>query len=220
MYDYETGAYIFRKDTWPNESIYKKETTYYIKYNSKKALYALSKLFGPFKGCLEERCFYYHVYLDILFEAVGQITNRTKEPTKKDKNNYTNMEKQAEVSRKEYGFDKEEYKVLQNNKIRNFIQHINEKDEVLINDNLYHGTFNLIYQHMSKKTKRELLNTEKPQNNLLNLCDKTYTIYYVDNKTGKKEMIIVDLKELYKDIESINIISNKIWNYITEPFWE
>lgn len=128
------------------------------------------------------------------------------------------MEKQAEVSRKEYGFDKEEYKVLQNNKIRNFIQHINEKDEILINDNLYHGTFNLIYQHMNQKTRNELLNIKKPQNNFLNLCDKTYTIYYVDNKTGKKEIIIVDLKELYKDIESINIISNKIWNYITNPF--
>ena len=73
---------------------------------------------------------------------------------------------------------------------------------------------------MSQKTKRELLNAEKPQNNLLNLCDKIYTINYVDNKTGKKEMIIIDLKELYKDIESINIISNKIWNYITEPFWK
>lgn len=83
MCDYETGAYIFRKDTWPNESIYKKETTYYIKYNSKKALYALSKLFGPFTGSFEDRCFYYPVYLDILFEAVGQIINRTKKLVKK-----------------------------------------------------------------------------------------------------------------------------------------
>lgn len=43
MYDYEIGAYIYHKDTWQNESIYKKETTYYIKYNSKKSLIRIIK---------------------------------------------------------------------------------------------------------------------------------------------------------------------------------
>lgn len=48
MYDYNDGSYTFHVDRWPKESIYKFETTFYIKYNSSKALFAISKLFGPF----------------------------------------------------------------------------------------------------------------------------------------------------------------------------
>lgn len=220
MYDYNDGSYTFHVDKWPKESIYKFETTFYIKYNSSKALFAISKLFGPFKGNLQDRCFFYHIYLDLLFESVGQLINRFNPVKKPNSNIWKNIENQAEKTKKEYGYDKRSYQLLTDKDFRNFIEHIDEKDEVLVNDNLYFGTFNLIYPHMNKKIKENLLNPKKPQNNLLNLIDKTYTIYFVNNKNNKKEIKTIDLKELKKEIEEINVISNRIWNYLNDELFK
>lgn len=219
MYDYNDGSYTFYVDRWPKESVYKFETTYYIRYNSSKALFAISKLFGPFKGNLEERCFYYHVYLDLLFESVGQLINRFNPIKKHDSNIWNNIENQAKNTRKEYGYDIGAYKLLKDKDFRNFIEHIDEKDEVLVNENKFFGTFNLIYPHMNKKSKEELLDDKKPQNNLLNLIDKTYTIYFVNNRNNKKGIKTINLKELKQEIENINMISNRIWNYINNDMF-
>lgn len=211
MYDYESGAYVFSEKKFKNENIYQMENCYYIKYNTKKALYALDKLCDNYNGEIQEKCFYYHVYLDLLFEAVGMIINRFK-PQKKN----GNIILQAENNCIEYNFSEEKYPLLNDKKFRNFIEHIDEKDETLIDNELYFGMFNLVYPNMDAKVKKELLDTEKQQNNLLNLEDMTYTILNSYNSEIKKKTI--NLNELKKELIEINKISENIWGYLTNGF--
>lgn len=212
MYDYKSGAYIYSEKKFENENIYQMENWYYIKYNTKKALYALDKLFDNYNGEIQEKCFYYHVYLDLLFEAIGMIINRFNPQKKKG-----NIVLQAENNCIEYDFSKEKYPLLNDKKFRNFIEHIDEKDETLSDNKLFFGMFNLIYPDMDTKLKKELLDAKKQQNNLLNLENMTYTILNSYNNKIKKKTI--DLNELKKELIEINRISEDIWYYLTEGFF-
>lgn len=200
MYNYEDGSYSFGVDNFTNEGMYQKESAYYIKYNSKKALYALSKIFnGDDIENVEEKCFYYHVYIDLLFEAVGMIINRFK-----ISNQTGNRALQVDNNCKQYNFKKDEYPLLYDKSFRNFIEHIDERDEFLIDNNIYYGTFNLIYPKMDSKIKEGLLDSKKDQNNLLNIEKMTYTILdynKLKNNKGKLNKKTIDLKKLEIEIK-------------------
>ena len=215
MYDYNSGAYMFSEKKFENEIQYQREHCYYIRYNTKKALYALDKLCNDYNGDIQEKCFYYHVYLDLLFEAVGLIINRFK--LKKEMEN-KNIGIQIKNNCQEYDFTEERYPLLNDKKFRNFIEHIDEKDAMLIENEKYFGTFNLIYHNMDVKLKKELLDTEKQQNNLLNLEEMTYTILNSYNNEIKKKTI--NLIELKKELIEINKISESIWGYLTDGFFK
>lgn len=127
MYDPKTGAYTRTIDKFEHESLYEQEVTYYMKYNSTKALYAIEKLSENYDGDIQEKCFHYHIYLDLLFESVGMIINRFK-PQKKS----GNILKQSKNNCFEYDFNNRTYPLLNDKSFRNFIEHIDEKDEKLI----------------------------------------------------------------------------------------
>ena len=212
MYDSKTGIYMHTINTFKNEGLYKNESAYYLKYNSAKGIYAIEKLFEIFEGNTQEKCFYYHMYLDLLFQSVGMIINRFK-PHKRS----GNLFEQAKSNRIEYDYNKNNYPLLNNKSFRNFIEHIDERDEKLIDNNMYNGTFNLIYPNMDIKTKKELLNSVKPHNNLLNLEDMTYTILDSDNKDVPNiEKKIININELKEELIKINKISTTIWDYLHE----
>lgn len=214
MYDPKTNSYSRTVEKFPGEHLHKRETTYYLKYNSQKGLYAIEKLSEDYDGTLQEKCFNYHIYLDLLFEAVGMIINRFK-PQKKN----GNILIQSQNNCIEYEFNSKNYPLLNDKRFRNFIEHIDERDEVLIENKVYYGTFNLIYSKMDIKIKNELLNTKKQQNNLLNLEDMTYTILDVEKYNGSNIVKkVININILKDELIKINNISKAIWNYLNTDF--
>lgn len=214
MYDFKTGSYTYTTEKFKKENLYQKESSYYLKYNSDKALYAIEKLLKEYKGNIQEKCLYYHIYLDLLFQSVGMIINRFK-PHKKTGNIF----EQAKNNCIEYEFNKENYPLLSNKSFRNFIEHIDERDEVLIDKGMFFGTFNVIYKGMDNEIREGLLNPKQQQNNLLNLEEMTYSILDIERTTGENiERKDINIIELKKELEKINDISKKIWWYLTERF--
>lgn len=196
------------------------ETTYYLKYNIEKALYSLEKIllskinYSDFSN----RCTYYHFYIDNLMNAIGHIGKRFNYNVRESIDN-----KRIDRNKFEYNYELKgicNYPNLSNKKIRDFIEHIDEKDEELMKSGKYHGTFNVIYKGMNQEVKKHLLDNKKKQNNMLNLIDKTYTIYYIKETTPsgiiKSKELSIKLIELKKELEIIKNINNKIWDFLND----
>ena len=185
------------------------DDTYFIRYNSQKGLFAINKILKK-KSVknLESSAFYYHIYIDMLFEAVGQINDRFIE---KDK--YTDeMKKRVKRNREEYDFNIEKYPILYDKSIRNYIEHIISRRDVLIKERSYFGTFNFVHQDLDKELISNLLDKRHQQGNYLNMIDKTYNIIDVTgNKLVCKSVSLVDL---YHELNNINKRSNCIWKTI------
>lgn len=196
------------------------ETTYYLKYNIEKALYSLNKILQSKIDYSEfsNRCVYYHFYIDNVLNSIGHIRRRFF-------NNEANSDR-IKRNRKEYDYSSIDnngklicnYPIIGNNEIRNFIEHIDEKDERLMNMGLYNGSFNVIYKGMNQKVKSDLLSSEKKQNNLLNLITKEYKIMTINNKTNYLEEHKIDLIKLKNELEKLKKINNTIWLYLTNVF--
>lgn len=65
MYNSKTGIYSFGDEAFPKQSNYEFDATYYINYNTSKALFALDKI--ELSVGDKEMVFLCHVYLDLLF---------------------------------------------------------------------------------------------------------------------------------------------------------
>lgn len=218
MYDPKTGEWVQSATDNFNEHF---ETTYYLKYNIEKALYSLNKIMKSKIDYREfsNRCIYYHFYIDNVLNAIGHIRRRFF-------NNNVNSER-IERNKKEYDYISIDvtgkrvcnYPIISNNEIRNFIEHIDERDEVLIEEGIYNGTFNVIYKGMNQQIKRELLDTKMKQNNLLNLLTKEYKIITIDKDTKKLKECTLNFIGLKKELEKLKIINDAIWIHLTEgPF--
>ena len=215
MYNPNTGVWIENaKDDFTEHF----ETTYYLKYNIEKAIYSLEKImkvkidFSEFSN----RCVYYHFYVDNLLNAIGHIRRRFF-------NNKANQER-IERNKKEYNyiFINEQgkkiynYPIIGDNSIRNFIEHIDEKDEMLMKMGVYNGSFNVIYKGMNQQIKKDLLNSEKKQNNLLNLLSKEYKILTINNNNNVVREYKLDLIELNNELKRLKKINDKIWSFLTD----
>lgn len=199
------------------------ETTYYLKYNIEKALYSLNKILIPKIDYRDfsNRCTYYHFYIDNLVNAIGHIVKRFTYNTRSSID-----DKRIDRNKSEYNYEIEgncNYPNLNNKKIRNFIEHVDEKDEDLIKAGKYYGTFNVIYKGMNQLIKKDLLSDKKKQNNILNLIDKTYTIYYIKEITStgkiKTNEYYINLLELKNEIETLRDINNQIWYFLNDNFF-
>ena len=166
-----------------------------------------------YQGSVEETCFFYHVYLDLLFESVGLIINRFK-PQRTAK---TNLRNQASILEKEFDFSITNYPLLNDKEFRNFIEHMDEKMSALIDVGNYYGTFNLIYSGMDEEIRKNLLDDKKKQNNILNLESMEYRIIFYDQSNVYTEKNIKIL-ELEKEIKTISELSKKIWSLINTKF--
>lgn len=195
---YNTKLNIW-EENGKNNSLEHFETTYYLKYNIEKALYSLEKILKSEIDCdgFSNRCVYYHFYIDNLLNSVGHIRRRFF-------NNNVTLAK-IERNRKEYDYNSIDeygvmtckYPIINGNEIRNFVEHIDEKDEILMNMGLYNGCFNVIYEGMDEQLKKALLSNERRQNNLLNLLTKEYSILTV-NKNRFCRRLYFELRRIEK----------------------
>jgi len=216
MYEPNSGCWIQSSGENFTEHF---ETTYYLKYNIEKALYSLNKIlqlqidYSEFSN----RCVYYHFYIDNLLNSIAHIRRRFF-------NNKVDVER-IERNRKEYNYgvidENNEmycnYPTIANYEIRNFIEHIDEKDEALMKMGAYNGSFNVIYKGMNPQLKKELLNDKRKQNNLLNLLTKEYKILMIKEDNIIQEYKI-NLLELKIELEKLKEINEKIWMFLTDKF--
>ena len=211
MYDPITGAWIANANEKFEEHF---ETTYYLKYNIEKALYSLDKILMKKIDYSEftNRCAYYHFYIDSLFNAVCHIRRRfCSKKINKDR---------IERNREEYNYCVNNssggatcnFPIIGNEKIRNFIEHVDERDEELIDREIYNGTFNVIYNGMNLKIKKDLLSNQKKQNNLLNMITKEYHVLNIDNKTKEVYECKINLIDLKKELEELKKYNDDIWS--------
>lgn len=216
MYYPELGTWIENEKDDFTEHF---ETTYYLKYNIEKALYSLAKIMKPkidYSG-FPNRCVYYHFYIDNVLNSVGHIRRRFF-------NSNVNSDR-IERNKKEYAYNSIDnngnlicnYPIISDKEIRNFIEHIDERDEMLMKNGLYNGTFNVIYKGMNQQTKKDLLNDEKRQNNLLNLLSKEYKILTVNDKDDNVNEFKLDLTGLNAELEKLKKINDTIWSFLTDP---
>lgn len=204
MYDEKTGVWI----EYGDKICYDFETTYYLKYNIEKAKIALNKLFKEESEVSQysNRCVYYHIYIDLLMQAMGQIANRFLHLNKENEEEQKIRNKNQE----EYQFNNKNYPLLSNKKIRNFVEHIDEKNLIFIRNNGGVGGFNVIFEETTEEDEKGFLNT-KTQNNTLDLKNHRYCIY--DNREQKT--ISLDLNKLCLELKSLSETNEKIWKYIT-----
>lgn len=187
------------------------ESTYYIRYNVKKALYALDRLEALAKEA-EPDVFVCHVYLDLLLEACGML-RKWFTPVVDEKRMTANRRSQYKKNQNEYGYGDDSYPVMCNvYKIRNFVEHIDERDDRLIEGKTYHGTFNVIYAGMDTSMRDGLSDENKPQNNLLDLETMTYKAFEQTNDGPR--IISVNLQDLGKELMRIHQKANQQWNRI------
>ena len=198
-------------DSIGNNRLYHLDNIYYIRYYSKKALFALDKIFDNVDiSNLEEAAFYYHVFIDMLFDAVGLLNDRFIE-----KKYYSiEMKYNVDKNKKEYNFNNDNYPLLNDKSFRNFIEHIHQRNDELIKNNIYYGTFNFVHPNMEKELMDNLLDSQKPQNNYLNLIDESYNIIDIQSKKPVQKKI--SLRELEKELMLINKYSNNIWDYMND----
>ena len=213
MYDPKTGAYYSTVEQFDHEGAYRFEHNYYIKYNCQKALFAIGQLENN-RGNNQNDCQTCHYYLDLLFEATGLIINRFRTSGKD-----SNREKQIKNNIIEYEFSDKEYPLLSNKNFRNFLEHIDEKDEVLIDKGIFFGTFNVIFPKMDDSVKNDLLNPNKKQNNILDLEKMTYSILFSPKNSDTIIPLDISIIDLKREISELGERSQTIWNYITDTLF-
>ena len=163
------------------------------------------------------KCVYYHFYIDSLLNAIVHIRRRfddTRYNIKKNEKLYRHINRNKEMYRYINEGKKEEwnYPTIHNSStIRNFVEHINEKNAKLIEADTYYGCFNVVYEGMDLNTKEELRSNEKKQNNLLYLINKEYRILTVKDEKKKVEEYKLDLLELEKELKEMKAINDQIW---------
>lgn len=188
-------VYIISKED--NSLIF--DSLYYLRYNSQKALYALSQLYYSENESLEDNAFRCHVYLDLLMEAVGQLNKRLWGKVK-PKSIKTNFGSFARL----FGLDKTSMIYIANG-ARNYITHVDERNTKFIKNNSYFGSFNFIYESLDKNTKNTLLANSEKQGNLLDLTSMHYRI--VDSK---QEIVDIDLELLKEEMKKVHRESDQI----------
>lgn len=204
----ENGMIRFGADRFEGETEYNFEATYYIRYNSAKALFALEQL-EFYSQTNKPDCTLCHIYTDLLFEACGSIRNRfrAKDGMRESR------KRQIDNNISTYRFSKQSYPLLSTGDFRNYIEHIDERGDKLIELGQFHGTFTIVYRGMDDEIREGICSKTRPQNNTLNLESMTYSIL---DKTGNgalkpKE---INLKKLKWELASIKLIADKQWSLI------
>ena len=207
------GYYVPTKEQFDNEGKYRFESTYYIRYNARRALYALGKLEEQV-GEDSPDVFICHVYLDLLLDASGMVRKRfITEGNLSDERyqQYTN-------NRKEYEFSDDTFPVLAAiHKMRDSMEHIDERDDRLIEGDSFYGTFNVVHADMDQEMVDGLMDTSKSQNNLLDIDGMTYTTFV--RKGGKLVRDSTSRIELKAELTRILERAERIWSYVTMNDW-
>ncbi len=192
-------------------NIYEWENAYYIGYNIEKAQFAIKNIFIQNIDFTKfsNPCTYYHIQIDILMEALGQITSRFI-PNNRNLKKYEEIKN---INRSSYDFTSEEYPILYNRRIRNYVTHINEKniDSIIQHKGL--SGFNIIAPHINPEYDEKFL-SQKCSHNTLNLLDSTYYVYNITEEKYES----INLKDLKIELNKLSERNSIILDYILKKY--
>ncbi len=180
--------------SFDDETPYEAEAAYYLDFQIKSALASLDYLLsyhGDFAW--ENRYQYYHYYCDHLLFSMGQIANRFT-PSGGD-----NEEKKRhkERNRESFQFSQEQFPILSNKRARNTIEHIDERNILVIQKHNGVGGFNMIDDDVDEELATFLLNNKETH------------IYTLDLESGqllirdKDEDLVVNFEKLRAELLSL-----------------
>ena len=181
------------------EKAYETETTYYLDFQIKSALFSLHKLEDHKTiDCsgFEKTAQYYHYFTDHLLYSLGQISERfriKRDPPNKEKEYY----ERRKTNRLNYQFDEKCFPLLSNKDFRNTVEHIDEHNiDVIIN---YKGVggFNYIDESISEELANKLL--MQKQSHIYTLDLRAMKLYI----TRKGNELTLDLKQLKNELNQL-----------------
>ena len=170
------------------------EASYYLHFYLVSALVSLKHIYD-FRyydtNMFENKCQYYHYYVDHLLYSIGQISERFRV-----KNNPSNKEKDYYVRRSanriNYGFDDVSYPILSDKSFRNTIEHIDEHNINIINKHDAVGGFNVIEEGISEDLKELLLKKRNIHPYILDLILKRL---YIERNGNSLTLNLEDLEQ-------------------------
>ena len=181
------------------DQAYEAETTYYLDFQIKSALFSLHKLEDH--KTIDDSSFgtiaqYYHYYTDHLLYSLGQIAERFRGSNNPNSSNDYFVRRSA--NRNNYGFDKNNYPILSNKAFRNTIEHIDEHNIEVIKKHDVVGGFNTIDEETPQELKDTLRNKRDTQTYTLDLLLKQL---YIERNETPLTMRLDDLKKEILDLK-------------------
>lgn len=190
------GVYI---DT--REKAYEAESCYYLDFQIFSALVSIEYINkeNPDLSMFENRYQYYHFYVDHVLYSMGQICNRFI-ISRKDT---AEIKERKQKNRGNFQFSEDIFPILSNKSARNTIEHIDEYNQKVIEQERGVGGFNLIDEHIDSHLAKELKERWKTHPYTLDLIDKEIWI------TRNQIPIKISLVELKEELFSLkkNVLS-------------
>lgn len=187
------------------DKAYEAETTYYLNFHILSALASKERLLSFENQFIwENKCQYYHYYCDHLLFSIGQISNRFI-VRKKDK---TIIRERKKLNRMNYHFYENDYPILSNKTARNTIEHIDEYNSDIIENNHGVGGFNLISTDTDVKLIQDLRCNRSIYPYTLDLINNELLIY----RNG--EDVSVQLDSLHGELLKLQKSVKEFLTYI------
>ena len=191
---------------------YEAEAAYYLNFQIKSALASLdclSSYLGDFAW--ENRCQYYHYYCDHLLFSMGQIANRflivdekkIENLSKEKKKQILERNVQNRKNRINFEFSEASFPILSEKHARNVIEHIDEYNRYIIDENHGVGGFNLIDEKEDEKLISDLRKRRDTHPYTLDLLDGKLLVRY------NRKDIDIDLVKLR--VELLSLQENVNW---------
>ena len=175
------------------EKAYEVESSYYLEFQIKSALFSIKKIYEKCEDGFENKCQYYHYYVDHLLFSLGQIGNRFII----QENDRGMILERKQANRANFEFSEDKYPILSDKNGRNTIEHIDEYDQKAIKKETGVGGFNVI----DSETPSDLISVFKTRRST-----HIYTLNLIDNELlicrSEKE-INIDLAKTKQELVTL-----------------
>ena len=181
--------------SFDDETPYEAEAVYYLNFQITSALSSLDHLSTLCNDGFvwENKYEYYHYYSDHLMFSIGQIANRFV-PSGKDNQEKKERKKR---NRNSFQFTQEQFPILSDKRARNVIEHIDERDTLVIQKHNGVGGFNVIDDDVEDELATFLLNNKETHIYTLDLESEELLI------RDKDEDLVVNFEKLRAELLSL-----------------
>ena len=174
---------------------YEAEAAYYLNFQITSALSSLDHLTTYCNDGFvwKNKYEYYHYYSDHLMFSIGQIANRF---VLSGKDNQEKKERRKR-NRNSFQFTQEQFPILSDKRARNVIEHIDERDTLVIQKHNGVGGFNMIDDDVEKELADFLLNNKETHIYTLDLAAGELLI------RDKDEDLVISFEKLRQELISL-----------------
>lgn len=167
------------------------EAAYYLDFQIASALNCLQRFQNSNIGNeWRNKYEYYHFYSDHLLFSMGQIATRFLESNKDS----PKIKTRKKINCQKFCFSKSDYPILSEKRVRNVIEHIDERNQKIILEKKAVGGFCLIDDETDFKLANTILNQKETQPYILDLVNNEILV------RCNTEDLVVDLEALKNEL--------------------